>query len=305
MSKLSVLAPQKITDALFVSSTETENDAEAPAWDGAIAYAVGNRVRRNHVVYQCVRTSTNQDPANVIYSLGDEAYWTKVKPTNKWACVDDEVGTSTVATSDTLSMTFAPDYFTAIALLAIDADWLTVRIFDPETQETMFLYDAPLESSQPDDYWEHFYDPFVTQTEWIQSDIPPYYSVHVTVTMSKAASHPSLGMLAIGDIKFLGVTQYGAKVSAKSYSYVDTNQFGEKQIVRGKKATDIAVTARIKTEETPAALKILQDLMDVPCVWWGSDLPNYSLRTFGLGNGSITYDNFSDALLTLNIEGMI
>ena len=306
-SVLSVIAPIKITDAKFISSTEPENDAEAPLWLASTTYAIAAKVRRNHVVYQAVKASTagGQDPSLVIYNSGDNAFWTKIGPTNKWACVDDEVSTPTVSAGPSMTMVFAPGFFTSAALLGLDADVLDMLVNDPTTGEILFTYSGLLESSQPPDYWEYFYDPFIQQTEYITSDIPPYNTAQVSVTLSKTSGTVAVGMIAFGDVKALGVTQYGAKVSPKSYSYVDTNEFGETVIVRGKKATDMTVTARLKVSESPTVVQILQNLMDVPCVWIGTNLTNYNLRTFGLGNGSVTYDNFSDALLTVNIEGMI
>ena len=48
------------------------------------------------------------------------------------------------------------------------------------------------------------------------------------------------------------------------------------------------------------------DLLDVPCLWIGTDLPDYNgLRSWGLGKGTISYDYPQDILVTVEVTGLI
>jgi hypothetical protein len=112
--------------------------------------------------------------------------------------------------------------------------------------------------------------------------------------------------LSFGDLQELGETQYGAKAKPKTYSYIKVDDFGANTIVRRKSATDMSASAMLSLFEANNVNEIIQSLLDVPCVWMGSDLPEYrGLRVYGLGKGEISYDHPQDCMLTLNVEGLI
>jgi hypothetical protein len=142
--------------------------------------------------------------------------------------------------------------------------------------------------------------------DFIVSGLDPYGDMEVTVTLTRATGNVLCGMLQVGDLVPLGMTQYGAKAKPKTYSYIKINEYGENEIIRRKKAKDLTATAWLKLEEANNVLETIGSMLDVPCIVICSDLAAYSgLRGFGLVSGEISYDHHQDCLLSVSVNGLI
>jgi hypothetical protein len=122
-----VIKPNPINDAALVSSTVPETDH--PAWNPATSYTVGDRVIRatTHKVYEAILAGANAGlPENT------PARWVAVGSTNRWRMLDSEVGSVTSAPGS-LSVVLAPGYATALALLEVDAQSISVTVTSPDT----------------------------------------------------------------------------------------------------------------------------------------------------------------------------
>lgn len=303
---LSVLAPIPITDALFISSTAPETDYAA--WASGTTYASGAFCISTvtHRVYQSQAAGNiGHDPTDINNRAGATVYWTDYGPTNKWAMFDGEASTQTVIASP-LTVVLRPGYFNSLYLAGLDAETIAITIKDAPSGATIYSYTGALEGSAPADYYEYFFDRFKPQTDFIVGGIDPYNTMEVTLTLTKTTGPVKCGVLAVGDLRPLGQTQYGAKAKPKTYSYIKTDDFGNTKIVRRKATTDMSATAWMELAEANTVLQTIRDLLDVPAVWIGTDLPEYGgLRVFGLGSGEISYDHPQDCLLSLSVQGLI
>ncbi|HEU0282956.1 MAG TPA: hypothetical protein VFQ99_04170 [Gallionella sp.] len=304
MSGLSVLVPIAITDAMFTSSTAPENDY--PVWVAG-SYAVGYRCISTvtHRIYESLIASNTKDPTDILNRTGTTPAWLDIGATNKWACLDGLVSTPTKLASP-LTMVFTPGFFNALCLFGLDAENLAITVKDAPGGNVIYSDSGALESSAPGDWYEYFFDPFKPQTDFVASEIPPYNNAEVTITLTSATADVACGMLQMGDLRPLGETQYGAKAKPKTFSYIKINDFGENEIVRRKKAKDMTLSAWLKLEEANSVLETVGDMLDIPCMWIGTDLPEYTgLRVFGLGSGEVSYDHPQDCLLTVDVKGLI
>lgn len=305
-TSLSVLAPISITDTMLTSSSVAETDY--PVWNSATTYALGDRVimTSTHRIYESLKAGNlNKDPSVQANQVGSPAWWLEVGPTNRWAMFDNNTSTATSGASP-LTVVIKPGFSNCIYLGKINADHLHLIVKDAPGGNIIFEYDEDLENSAPDDYYEYFFDPFDPQEDYLARDIPPYNDMEYTIILTKLSGSPALGLCAIGDLKPLGATQYGAKVKPKTYSYMKTDSFGNVTIIRRQSATDMSASAIMPLKNANTVIKTVQSVLDVPCVWVGTDLPEYSgLRVFGLGSGELEYVNYSEAQLTISVQGMI
>jgi hypothetical protein len=306
MASLSVLAPFAVDDLMLSSSTAPENDY--PAWASTTAYAVGDYCisTTTHRVYQCMVANTGKDPTDLKNQDGTTTvYWLDFGPTNRWAMFDNEVNTQTIVPSP-LTVVLEVGSFTAFYLAGLDASQIDVSIKDAPGGNVIYSYSGQLEGSQPADYDEYFFDRFKPQTDFIASGIEQYTSGELTITLSSPSGNVKCGVLAVGDLRALGQTQYGAKAKPKTYSYIKTDDFGRTAIKRRKAAKDMTATAFLDLSEANTVTDLIQGLLDVPAVWVGSDLPEYGfLRVFGLGSGEISADGPTYCQLSLSVQGMI
>jgi hypothetical protein len=303
---LFVLPPIALTDSMFVSSTVVENDYAAYA--AGTTYAVGTRCISTvtHRIYESLRASnTGNDPTAIVNRAGTAPWWLEVGPTNKWSMFDGVVSTQTTVASP-LTVVLRPGQFNAIYLGGLDADMLTVTVKDAPGGNVIYNATITLEGSAPDDYYEHFFDRFKPLRDYIINDLDAFYAAEITLTLTKASGNVKCGILALGDLKPLGSTLYGAKAKPKTYSYIDIDDYGSLTIKRRKATTDVSLSATLRLDEANTVLETIQSVLDVPCAWIGNDLPEYGgLRVFGLGSGELTYDLPRDCKLSLTIQGLI
>ncbi|MBC3920357.1 hypothetical protein H8L32_23035 [Undibacterium sp. CY18W] len=303
---LSVLAPINIDDAILVSSTAAENDY--PLYSNATTYAVGTRCisTTTHRIYESVRASNlNNDPTNITNRTGTTPWWIDIGPTNKWAMFDGIVSTQTSIASP-LTVVLRPGAFNSFFLGGIEAETIAITVRSTPGGTIVYSYSGVLEGTAPDDYYEYFFDRFKPQTDFVGRDIGEYNSAEISITLTRVSGSVKLGLLAIGDLRPLGMTQYGARAKPKTYSYIKVDEFGNNVIKRRKAATDMSATAVLELSEANTVLDILQSVLDVPCVWICTDIVAYQgLRVFGLGSGEISYDHPTNCQLTLNVQGLI
>lgn len=307
---LSVMVPVAITDAMFISSTAAE--ADYAAYNPATTYAASTTAApvrvistTTHRIYESlVAGNINHDPTDINNRVGTTPWWLDYGPTNKWAMLDDQVSSPTTLASP-LTFVIRPGFFNGFALLAVDADNLVVTIKDAPGGNTIYSYSGALEGSAPPDYYEHFFAPFKPLHDFIASGIDQYNAAEITVTLTSTVPI-NLGMFQVGDLRPLGTTQHGAKAKPKTFSYIKINDYGENEIVRRKKGKDMEATAWLDVSESNYVLETINDLLDVPCLWVGTDLPEFSgLRVFGLGSAELSYDQPETCMLTLNVKGLI
>ncbi|WP_025918214.1 hypothetical protein [Herminiimonas sp. CN] len=302
---LSILAPIQITDAMLVSSTASEPATSGePAWAAITSYAVDSLVSRSttHRIYRNliagVDATLPEDSA-----LLTTPHWQDIGPTNQRAMFDGEVSTQTVVASP-LTVVIRPGFFNSLYLAGLDAAGATITVKDAPGGNVIYSAVGPLEGSAPDDYYEWCFDPFKPQRDLLLSGIDPYNAAEITVTLTGGTV--KCGMMALGDLRPLGSTQYGAKAKPKSYSYIDIDKYGNNKIVRRKKAKDISATAMLSLSEANSVLETITELLDVPCVVICTDLPEYGgLRAFGLVSGELSYDFPKDCQLSVNVLGLI
>lgn len=303
---LFVLVPIPITDAMLISTTVPENDY--PEWAGGVTYVTGDRriSTATHRIYESLRDgNTDKDPTDIANLTGELPWWQDIGPTNQRAMFDGEVSTQTAVASP-LTVVIRPGFFNALYLGGLDAEHLDVVVKDAPGGNVVFSHSGSLEGSAPGDYYEYYYAPFKPLRDFLLSEIDQYKNAEVTVTLTKASGPVKCGILALGDLRPLGRTLYGAKCKPRTFSYIDIDKFGKSQIKRRKRTRDLVLTAWVKLSEANAVEEAISELLDVPCVVIGIGLPEYAgLRAFGLISGELSYDHPRDVLLTVDVQGFI
>lgn len=311
---VSVLAPIPLTssriESIWAGGTTLPEDS-SPVWNSATTYDLGARV---HVpdakrVYESAQGgNVGRDPAqpsNQFNAAGVATWWIDLGPTNRAAMFDSVISTPTAGASP-FEIILRPGAFNGIAMFGLDADHLDIEVTDPDSGAVVYSYDAPLEGSAPVDYYEYFFEQFKPQTQFIATGIEPYAGARVRITLTKATGLAGIGMLAVGDLKPLGVPQRGASVEPVDYSYVSTDQFGNTVVKRRSSATGMSVQARMDIDDANTVLNTVKDLLGVPVVVIGSRAAGYEAMTvFGLLSGRLQYDTYAQPSLNISVKGLI
>lgn len=294
------IRPTLIADAMLISSSVLENDY--PAWIGATLYAEGARVIRAtatiHKIYErrvsgATATAPELDADN----------WIEVSPTNRWKMFDKAVGTETVAAAP-LAVTVAPGVVRALALLDIAASSVRVVMTDGATGPTVYDREFVMaDTAETVDWYGYFFGELRRQSDLLVTDLPPYGSGRLTVTL-EASGDARCGTMVVGALVEIGQTQHGAGIGIVDYSRKDVDEYGVATILeRGyAKRTDVSVWC--ENARIDYIVKQLAAVRATPCVWvanarYGSLIVYGFYRDWDI---DIPYHNNSIARLT--IEGL-
>jgi hypothetical protein len=283
----------------------------APAFDPAHTYMTGDRVHSTatHRVYESAKdNNTGRNPAiasNQFTASGVPTWWIEVGPTNRWAMLDGLISTATEGDSP-LVITLRPGSFDGLALFGLSGDTLTVEVRSSANGTLLYTTgtDMPLEGSQPGDYDEYFFSAFKPKTEFIATGIPQYGNPVVTITIKKPTGTAGIGLLAIGNVRKLGVPERGARVSPRTYSYFEEDAFGNIRVRKRPSAKGVTIPIKVALEDADEVIQMIEDLLSDPVVVIGSTAVYHNkLNTFGLISGEMDYSTYPYRTLALTVKG--
>ncbi len=293
---MKVVKPVAITEANLVSSSVLENDA--PVYNPATNYAVGNRVIYDHKVYESVQTpNTGHQPGT------DALYWADVGPTNRWAMFDTEISSQTLA-NDAITAVIKPGYVTGVALFGLAGSNVSVQVQDGAGGTVVYSKEKSLDGSIVEDWYAYFFEPIDQLEEVVLSDLPPYSNAHITVSITGGAV--KCGILAAGNVYELGGTERGASAGIIDYSRKDTDATGKTTFVKRRYSKRMSARLFVENSSLNKLQRILAGLRATPCVWIGTEAPGYQpLTVFGFYRDfSIDVAYATRSYCNLEIEGL-
>lgn len=306
MFDVSVLVPVALTADILTSSV-AENDYLPHNPGTTYGNADVDRCISTvtHRIYQSLRTGNiGHDPTDPVNRAGEAAWWLDIGATNKMKMFDDQVASQTVAVSP-LVVVLSPGPVNALDLRGILADGATVVVKDAPGGNITKTFTSDLESSEPPDYYEYWFDRFQPQTDFIVTGLEPYSDMEITITLTAAGGTVKCGMVSVGDLRPLGKSIKGAKAKPKSNSRVTINEFGDGAIQRrGVSAPDLSFSALVELDYTASVMDTLIAVLDIPCVVVVTESVKRSwLRAFGLLSAELDDAHSQHAVLTGNVQG--
>lgn len=307
---MKVLLPIDLTSDMLVSSTIPEPDTGETLWVSGGSYAVDAQVIRTttHMVY----VSSQAHSGRTALPENDPDYWTPKCFTNRWSAFDAEINTTTVGGSP-VTWVLHPGFFNSVAIYGTSASTVDITVKDAPAGSVVFSYSGSFQS-EPLDWYDWAFGVYKTSNKLQVEGITPYDTAELTITITPASGTVAkVGTVLIGDMRPLlgedatwGGTQYGASVEPVTYSYIKTDDYGKTTIKRRHSATNLRAQVVIPIEGSEYALAAVQEALDRPAGWFASDAPLYGdLNVYGLGSGTMNYDSYGRAVLSIFVKGMI
>ena len=271
-STLQLLQPQTINDGVLTSINVLENDQ--PVWAIGTTYALGARVIRAHRQWESlIAGNLGNEPS------ADSTVWLDIGPTNRWAMLDDALGTATT-NAGSIVATFDPvAAVTALALLDVSA--ATVRVQAPGYDRTI----APTANPGMAAFL----------------DMPPTTGV-ITVTVSGAGT-VSVGTLMMGQLVGLGITEASPTAGITDFSRKETDDFGDVTVVERAWAKQMGVRAMLRTDAIDQVFDRIATVRARPCLWVGSEELE-ALSIYGFFKEFSIEVGESISTLALSVEGL-
>lgn len=299
---MKIIRPITITDTVLTSSNAPETDYTA--WNSATAYTVGQRciLVSTHKVYECLITNTNFSPDVNLTGLTPK--WLQIGATNRWLMFDASWGTQTSITTPLTVVLTPGTIINSLALLNLAATSVVVSMV--VSGSTVYSTTIDLSGGAAvQDWYSYFFDPISYKTDLVLTDLPPYSSCVITITINNTGSSAKCGNCVLGSFYDLGGTQYNATAGIVDYSAKSTDPFGNNTVI--KRAYSKRMTAKLQINKliVDDVVTTLAAYRSTPIVWIGADNLYTSLIVYGFYKDfdvDIAYPTVSYCSLT--IEGL-
>jgi hypothetical protein len=232
------------------------------------------------------------EPGTEVVTTASPAKWLDIGATNRWKMFDSSVGSLTTNPGSIVVVITPGKVVNSLAMFNLAGRSVRVTMVDPIDgtvyDETMSLVDAGVLN-----WYDYFFTATTIHTDIVVKDLPAYGTASISVTIDAGAEVAAVGHLALGLIKDLGCTNYGATAGAISYSRKDRDAFGNPIIVKRSNAKRTGFDISFPTNQLATIQRMLISLDAVPVVWIGSPLPEYE--------GTVVFGFYRD--FDLNYEG--
>lgn len=294
------ISPLVITAAMITNSTAVVKLPGEQDWVAAGDYALGQVVyrptlgRRYENLKPGVNSSPPEDALDRWYDLG---------ATSKMSMFDDSPATQSIAPG-TLTQVFRPGAFNALYLAGLEGQTLSVTVKDQPGGAEVFKYTGSLEKSETSDWWEHFFSPMRPRTDFMATEITPYASCEVTITVVNTGGVARCGIASLGDLVSLGgKAESGARVKARTLSRIDSDSRGKPTKQQGRNARDLTFTVTVPIDMAETIADALDDVMDVSCPVMAKDSESLRvMRSYGLIGYELTL-RATDAVFNFSVQG--
>jgi len=245
------------------------------AYSTAVTYVLGATASYNQRVYESLQASNANNLPPVLPET-ENAWWTDVGPTNKFAMVDMASNTQTVSAS-TLTAVFAPGMrVNTIGFTGLSATSITVTatsrltgvptdvvVFGPRTTDLVIRRVL--------NGYDYAFEPFGTQPSLVYFDVPPYSDIVFTITISNSNGNVKCGSVVVGTYIYLGDTRKGANGDALNFSTIERDLYGKATLIPRRSVPKISVNLLCPSIYVNKVRVARANLNAVPALYTGLD----------------------------------
>lgn len=220
---MNIIRPHAVTSANVVGS----NVALEPAWVAG-TYALGEQVRHNDILWECIIASTDQTP-------GAGTDWADIGPPNRMAAFDGEVEANKGRVLET--KTTNPDLITfqieglavvsGIAFFELAATRITITATEITTGDAgSYVIDLPDQTQYEGSLWRWFFLPIERRTQYVNLDLGIPAGVTIDIAIENQGATAAVGAIVMGTVEKVAVSNPGAQWSLSSRAKKEVTTFG-------------------------------------------------------------------------------
>lgn len=291
----SVYAVSSVADRFYISATP----------GGAIIAIAGGgsgthtAVATRHDIYESlVGSNLNNPPAS------NPSKWARVDSTNRWRMFDSSVSSQTSRVTQIEVEIIAPSIIDAVALLNINAASVRVRQTDPSDG---VVYDKTISGVAPlgaSDFYAYCFDPVVRRTEMLFTDLKPYATSTLKITLTDTGNTVLCGACVPGKVLDIGGTSFGMTMGVDDYSIKQQDSWGNYTIQERTYRRWVSGEVWVDNDKVDGLINVLAGYRATPVVYIGDE-------SFGASATMGFYERFStlvrhptQSLLAIEIKGL-
>lgn len=266
-ARFGMVLPITVTPSIL-TDTDIPLDDTYSAWAAPTAYVTGNivYVESTRLRYKAVQNSTGQDPTTDTTAT----YWSPYGAITRYRPFDGVVARHASATTS-FYYEFTPDSFCdAIALFNLIATSVRIQIWNASASE---IYDVTTSLVDKSDIRD-----FVTFLQWspvyastfLKLGLPIYSGYTVRVTISGGTGDTvQAGEIVLGRASLLGISRHvGTEIGYEDYSTVETNEFGEREIVEHDYADIAEYAVLVEKSDQERVRRLMAQRRTKPTVYF-------------------------------------
>jgi len=147
-----------------------------------------------------------------------------------------------------------------------------------------YTVDMTDDSAIVDEYTWCF-SPIIFRDQFVLVDLPSYNNPTIDVEFLGTGAI-GVGEIVIGNSQTIGKALYGTAVETVDYSVYETDDFGNRQIVRRRTADLTEFRVGVMKTRINFVRNVLKNLRGVNCVWVGEGVQDDATLVYGFGRGS-------------------
>lgn len=303
-----LIKPIAVTPAVLTASSIPMPDASVGEIEWiAGTYNTGEQriMSSTGKLYEVVATPDTTDQPDVGAAKAVQT-WIEVSAANRFRAFDAVIDTRSTEAASPLTVELSPtglcNSIAAFNLSGVSD--VNVTVFDGVTE----VYNEDLDLTDDmlviDEYtW--FFSPIVFRTQFVLIDLPAYNNPKIEVTFSGDAAI-GVGEIVIGNQQALGDALYGTSIETVDYSVYETDDFGNRQVVRRRTADLVEFRIAVQKNRINYVRNILKDVRGVNCVWFGENAIDDATLVYGFGRGSripIETPTINEMIIT--VQGLV
>jgi hypothetical protein len=231
-------------------------------------------------------------------------HWLDIGNTNRWKCLDFELASQTLHVAEAEYVIQTNTMIDSIYLGNVDADSVTITA--RESGGGAIVYGPTTYSLRRTvaTFFDWCFAPIESAAEFVDTDLPAYYGMEITIELVKTGGTVRIGTLLAGLSRTLGVTLMGASFSINDYSIKTSDEFGNMQFTERAYSKRGTFQVMIDKSDVDAVNTLLARYRAVPIVFVGSDVYDSAIifGKFNSFNTTVTYDTYS--MCNLEVEGL-
>ncbi|WP_411975917.1 hypothetical protein [Sulfitobacter faviae] len=255
-----------VTDATLTDSNIPEDDFAA--WDSGTTYDASTdetpvKVIKGHKIWESVQgTNLDNDP-----EADDGTWWTDLGATNRWSAFDGYIQNQ-ASRAGSAEWVVTPGQLTsAVSLFNVLGDSVDIVVDDPTEGVVYDETHSLTDNSNVFDGWSYFFAPIVTKDTICITDLPPYASASITVTVNNATGNAAVGQLAFGFAETIGETINEVPLGIEDYTRLNEDAFGRTSpVIRGYARTATPAIS-VDTYRVTYLERLLADQRGIASVW--------------------------------------
>jgi len=269
---MKLIEPTAVTAGMLISSNVADNEwwkepgIALGAYNAGTNYGVGVRVTSGGRVYKSIVTP------NTGHAVTDPAYWSDQGPTNRWAALDEGVG-SISRRLGSMQYVIEPGGIDALAILDCDGETATLSVSRGGVEIWSATKSFNAGGRAIDSWYSWFFDRIGARMNIDFEGLPLYADARITLTITgrDSGAYVQAGTIVVGRLRGLGKTETGVKFNIISFSKKEKDEFGVVRVTSRGFSKQMVARSVIPADQADAIATLLTKLRDTAVVYIGED----------------------------------